>query len=176
MDAFFGSHNYTLWHLFKDEQRRVLSQILESSLDDIEDSFRRIYETYGSVLRFLQEVRMPAPAPLARPIELFLNARLQKALESRELDPERLRESVEEVRRLGVSLDRTTLDFVAGKQISSLLQALAKRPGDLSLLEKIEAVLEVLDSLPLKPDLWQAQNTYYRLRNELLRKAARKRR
>jgi alpha-amylase/alpha-mannosidase (GH57 family) len=171
MDTFFGSHNYTLWHLFKDEQRRVLTQILESSIDDIEDSFRRIYETYGSVLRFLQEVHMPAPAPLAKPIELFLNARLKKTLESRELDPERLREAVEEVRRLGVSLDRTTLDFVAGRQISSLLQELGERPGDLALLEKIEAVLKLLGALPIKPDLWQGQNTYYRLRNELAGKA-----
>jgi alpha-amylase/alpha-mannosidase (GH57 family) len=171
MDTFFGSHNYTLWHLFKDEQRRVLSQILESSLEDVEDSFRRIYETYGSVLRFLQEIHMPAPEPLARPVELFLNARVKKILESAELEPERLRETVEEVRRLGIDLDRTTLEFVAGRQISSLLQKLQTHPADLGLLEKIETVLELLGTLPLRPDLWQAQNLYYRLRNEMVGRA-----
>ena len=30
MDKHFGTNNYSLWHLFKDEQRKVLNQVLRS--------------------------------------------------------------------------------------------------------------------------------------------------
>jgi len=44
MDTHFETHNYSLWHLFRDEQRKVLGQILESTLNEVEASFRQIYE------------------------------------------------------------------------------------------------------------------------------------
>ncbi len=44
MDDHFETHNYSLWHLFKDQQRKVFDQILASSLEEIELHFRQIYQ------------------------------------------------------------------------------------------------------------------------------------
>jgi hypothetical protein len=44
IDRHFDGNTYSLWHLFKDEQRKVLDQILQLTYESIENSYRHIYE------------------------------------------------------------------------------------------------------------------------------------
>ncbi len=172
MDQHFSSHSYSLWHLFKDEQRRVLGQVLKAPLEDIEASFGRIYQNQANTLRFLHEVGMPIPELLATPVDLYLNTRLKRLLERKDLDPERIREAVDEVKALGVRLDKTILEFVAGRQITSCLVRLAQNPDDLKLLQAIDSLMGILAPLPLKPDLWKAQNCYFAIWKDCREKVA----
>lgn len=43
--ACYGKNNYSLWHLFKDEQRAIFNMIFENSQRDIESSFARYMTT-----------------------------------------------------------------------------------------------------------------------------------
>src|SRR6185369_17360813 len=45
--------NYSLKSLFKDEQRRILDQIMASTHDDLENRFRLITERYTPLMKFL---------------------------------------------------------------------------------------------------------------------------
>jgi len=177
MDKHFGTHNYSLWDLFRDEKRKILNQILEPTLKEIEDSYRRIYEYHLPIMQVMKEKRIPLPKTLAATVEFVVNLDLQKELEREELDIERLQDLVEETKKWALQLDKTTLGFLASQKINKLMERLSEIIGDISplktseavlrileyvsLLETIEAVFRTLDELHLELDLWRAQNIYF---------------
>ncbi len=166
MDRHFEHHNYSLWHLFKDEQRKILNQIMQRPIAQTEASFQQIYENQFALLQFLKEANVPAPGPLIAPVEIIMNARLRRLLETEKIDTEKLGTLAEEVGKIGIRLDEETLGLLAGRQIDRQLVKLARSPGNLALMMTISETLEILQRLPLKPDFWDAQNTYYEIRRE----------
>jgi len=161
IDKHFEMHNYSLWHLFKDEQRKVLDQILDSTLNEIEASFRQISEYHYPIMQVMRKMGIPLPKALATPVEFVLNTDIRKLLENEELDLERIQKSVEEIKRLSLEPDKPTLSFAASQRINTLMEGLSKTPEDVSLLENIEAIFRILSALPLELDLWKTQNIYF---------------
>ena len=167
MDKHYGTHNYSLWHLFRDEQRKVLNQILDSTLKEIEASFRQISEYHYPIMQVIKEMGILLPKALATPMEFILNTDIYKLLESEELDVDRLQNLVEGIKKLSLELDKTTLGFVASQKINSLMERLSQTPEDVSLLEPIEAIFRILSALPLEFDLWKTQNIYFSIGKQL---------
>jgi alpha-amylase/alpha-mannosidase (GH57 family) len=167
MDHHFDGHTYNLWHLFKDEQRNVLNQIMSQTFEEIEVAFQQIYENHFPLMRFLQEIGMPIPRALAMPVEMVFNTRLKRLLENGDQDPAHLRAMVEEVKRMELTLDETTLSFVATGKIRRLAEKLSRHPDDAGLLSGLAEFLHLLKSLPLSLDLWQTQNIYFALHRRL---------
>jgi hypothetical protein len=163
MDRHFGSHNYSLWHLFRDERRRVVGQVIAQNLEEIEATFRAVYEDQFTLLRFLREIRMPIPKQLAIPAEVVLVSRLRDLLGKSQPPAEELRHLAEEVEKLELPLDDPMLGMAAGRLVARHLEQLGKSPGNFALLLSLIEILEVLHSLPLRLDLWQAQNLYWEI-------------
>jgi hypothetical protein len=86
MDRHFGSHSYSLWHLFQDEKRRVIGQILESTLKEIQASFHRIYEDNYPTMLALKDMGIPLPGFLGPFI--ILNKDLEHAHDQEMARPE----------------------------------------------------------------------------------------
>jgi alpha-amylase/alpha-mannosidase (GH57 family) len=175
MDKHFGKNTYSLWHLFRDEQRKVLNQILESPLEDIDVSMHQIYERHSAITHFLATTQVPLPKALAGSAEFALNAELKKLLEAQDVDLPQLQKVIEDVKKLSVEVDTKTLNFIASAHVSTLMERLLRKPKDRTLLQVIEKMLKLLDGLPLKPDLWKAQNIYFSIckdhHDSMLRKA-----
>ena len=167
MDRHFETHGYSLWHLFKDEQRKVLNQILEPILSEIEASSRQTYEQHYPIMQVMRDLRIPLPKALAAIAEFVLNTDIRKSLETEELDLEHLQNLVEEAKKWSFELDRTTLGFVASKRINSLMEKLSRTPEDVSLLERIETIFRTLSALSLELDLWKTQNIYFSISKQL---------
>jgi len=161
MDKHFETHSYSLWHLFRDEQRKVLNKILESTLREIEASFRQIYERHYSAMQVMREMRIPVPKAFATATELILSTNIRHELLSEELDLKEILRLVQESERWSLELDKQNLSFVASQRVNSLMQRLAGIPEDTTLLETIGNVLRVLSTIPLELDLWKAQNIYF---------------
>ena len=167
MDQHFETHGYSLWHLFKDEQRKVLNQILEPILIEIEASSRQTYEQHYAIMQVMRDLQIPLPKALATTVEFVLNTDIRKSLETEELDLEHLQKLVEEAKKWSFELDMTTLGFVASKKINSLMEELSRTPEDLSLLERIETIFRILSALPLEIDLWKTQNVCFSISKQL---------
>ncbi len=167
IDKYFGMHNYSLWHLFRDDQRRVVNQILESSIKEIEHNFQQIYEHNYSIMNILNDMHIPYPKPLATTLEAILNINLRRVMEDKELDIEKLKRIVDEVRMWSLELDIPTLSFVATRKINNLMEELQALPENINKLEYVETVLEIMSSLPLNLDLWKAQNIYFSIGRQL---------
>ncbi len=161
MDTHFETHNYSLWHLFKDEQRKVLDQLLDSTLKEVAASFRQIYERHYPVMQVMKEMRIPLPKAFATATELIIGTDIREELRSQELDVERIEKLVEETKRWGLELDMKSLGFVASERITSIMEELSKSPEEVEYLEKLQDLFGVLSALPLQLDLWKAQNTYF---------------
>jgi alpha-amylase/alpha-mannosidase (GH57 family) len=161
MDTYFETHNYSLWHLFKDEERKVLNKILESTLREIEASFRQIYERHYPVMQVMREMRIPLPKSFATATELIIGHDMSQELKREELDFEQIGRLVEEVKRWSLDLDRKSLGFVVTEKINSLMRELSHEPDRVVLLETIENLFVTLSDLILETDLWMAQNIFF---------------
>lgn len=175
LDKCFGNHNYSLWHLFKDEQRRIIGQIAAITLDEIETAFRQIYDHHFPIMRVMHEMRIPLPTTFSTTLELIYNTHLRKLLESEYFDPSRLANSVREIKSWNIDLDTVTLNYVAAQALNKLMEKFVVSYSDIFLLEHIEAMMLILDSMQLHPELWKVQNIYFvlsdKVYNEMLAKA-----
>ncbi|HYP29599.1 MAG TPA: DUF3536 domain-containing protein [Blastocatellia bacterium] len=163
MDKHFDTHNYSLWHLFKDEQRYVFDRITQSALEEIEGSFRRIYDHHYPIMQVMRELRIPLPKALATPAEYTINANLRRLLESPEPDLEQLQAIVEEIRKWNFEGEKTSIGFVASQKVDALMERLAREPEDLALLKIIERMLRILSAPALELDLMRAQHLHFQI-------------
>ncbi|MDD1699200.1 MAG: DUF3536 domain-containing protein [Methanoregula sp.] len=163
LEEHYGSHSYTLWHLFKDGQRKVIYAVLDSTLDDMESAFRHIYKQFFPLLSAMKEMQIPPPKVLEDPVWYIINLDLKKILSAKDPDTKRLAVLVGEMTKGKFEPDTATLNFTAGATITALMQRLLESPDDASLMEKINEVFKILYPLALKYNLWECQNYYFRI-------------
>ena len=163
MAQLFEWHHYSLWNLFKNEQRKVLKLIFANTVKTVDEEFRQIYKQFHPLLEIKQNNRFPLPKALAMIVEFTLNNDIIEALESDPIDFPRLAELVEEQKRWAFTRDQDGLSFAANKRITDLMQRFAKNPEDLQLLATIQNILKTLSILPLALNFWKAQNIFFAL-------------
>ena len=159
--------NYTLYHLFRDEQRKVLDQILESSMADLETSYRMIFEYRYPVMLAMHDLRIPFPQGIAAPVEFILNTDIRRALEHEYPDLRRLRKLAEQINALALEPDKALLNYVAQKRINLLMSELRGNPRDINLIKNIEELLTIMSDLSLDLDLWESQNCYFAISKDI---------
>ena len=155
----FGSAGYSLRSLFRDEQRRILHILLDSTLADMERTLRAIYEDHTSLLHYLSLSGMPKPQALVLAAEFSLNADLRLALTAGPIDAPRVRELLAIAHADQVHLDSTTLAYAASQRMLDAMKDLQQHMDGKHLDAALE-ILNVLRDLPFEVDLWEAQNKW----------------
>jgi hypothetical protein len=163
LDQRFGGALYSLKSLFRDEQRRIVDHILESTMQETESSLRTIYEHHAPLMRFLSGTNFPRPKPLALAAEFVLNAALRREFRKDFLDLNEVRKLLNESKEDGVPLDSAGLAFSMERKLNGLMQQLQRRPQNLGLLRKILSLVELLKDLPFAVNLWKVENLYYQM-------------
>jgi len=163
MNVVFGGGNYSLGHLFKDRQRLILNELLESTWEEIQNSFRHIYEHNYAIMQMICNMNMPLPKALSAPAEFILNEDLYAEIQADEIDVKRLRTLSDEADRFSLSLDRERLSYEGSHRINDLMDQLADTPEDVELLCSIEESLEILRMLTDTLDLQNAQNVFFNI-------------
>ncbi|MFH0925370.1 MAG: DUF3536 domain-containing protein [bacterium] len=161
IEQYFHQDNYSLWHLFRDEQRKVLNQLLEYTFEGVESSLRQIDEHHYPTIQLMRELKIPLPKIFSLTAELILHLDLIHSLETEELDLVKLRRVVEETKKRSLKIDKVTLSFIANKRINAVMEGLAQSPEMCSLLEIVESLMKILTPLSLDLILWKAQNIYF---------------
>jgi hypothetical protein len=161
MNLLFGGNTYSLWHLFKDEQRGILDKLLTSTWQEIEASFRHIYEHNYAIMVMLRGMNMPLPRALSTPAEFVLNQDLSETIQAENIDLDRLGQLAENIERLLLKLDQPTLKFQAASRINRLMAELEQTLEDIELLATIERTLDILSAIVPDLDLQAAQNSFF---------------
>jgi hypothetical protein len=163
LDKYFQGAQYTLKSLFRDEQRRIVGHILESTLAEVEANYRQVYESDGPLLRFLSELHMPRPKVLHATAEFVINSSLRHAFEAEELDLGAIAALMDAVARDEIALDNAGLSYVLKGRLAKLSERLAADPAEPTVFARFEAAVRLARSLPFEVDLWHAQNVCYRV-------------
>ena len=166
MNVTFAGNSYSLWHLFKDQQRHILYELLETTWQEIEAAFRHIYEHNYTIMQVMRGMNIPLPKALATPAEFILNQDLCKVLRDEQTNLERLEILADQATVLSLQLDKETIQFEASRKINRLMHKLAGSPGNAGLLEKIEATFRILLTIISEFDLQTAQNVFFGISKE----------
>jgi alpha-amylase/alpha-mannosidase (GH57 family) len=161
LDRHFAGTAYSLNSLFRDEQRRIVARILETTLGEAEAVYRQIYERHAPLMRFLAGLHTPAPKVLVLTAEFVINGAMRRALEAPELDIDEVRGILDTATREKIHLDTTGLEYVLRRRLNRIADELAEDPGNLALLARLHAIISM--PLPFEINLWRVQNVLYAL-------------
>ncbi|HET9477268.1 MAG TPA: DUF3536 domain-containing protein, partial [Dehalococcoidia bacterium] len=166
IDQQFQGSTYSLKSLFRDEQRKITSIILESTLAEAEATYRQVHEHHAPLMRFLRDIGYPLPRAFQSAAELVLTANLRRAFLDENLDPERVRATIEEARFWSIDLDEPGLAYTFEKTLKRASAAFWLEPEDAERLHTLENLVGVLRILPFQVSLWEVQNDYYHVLTE----------
>lgn len=169
LDRSFGPTLYTLKDLFRDEQRKVLNQILAVTRDEIHNTYRLLTDRYAPLARFLKDIYAPPLNALAPATEFVLNSELRKQFENGHLDAERIKSLLNEIHSANAPLERDNLAYAAKKHFDRLSEKFLRAPEDLNVLRQFADSVALLKLLPFEINLWKPQNTYYQIAGTALR-------
>lgn len=170
LERHFPAATYTLRTLFRDEQKKILDQVLASTLEGVERSYEQIYAQFAPLMRYLASLGQPVPKALHQAAEYTLTARMRRELERRaDIDLESARALLKEARDAGVSLQLDELGLAAQATLEDLLADLERDPDDRDLLERTGAIATFAGQAGLRYDPSVAQNRFYAMRETVYR-------
>ncbi|MFC4873144.1 DUF3536 domain-containing protein [Negadavirga shengliensis] len=166
MDYYFGSHTYSFWHLFKDEQNAILSTVMQDVLENTEGVVYRMYEDNVPILKALKSLHLTIPHQLKVPVDLALNTKLGHLIKEEHMDMVRIKELLESATALAADLDLVSLNYLTAAKVTRLMRELADHPFETEKLENLVEFLAIIEKSPIQPEYWEAQNIAFRLKNE----------
>jgi hypothetical protein len=159
IDRHFGPSSYSLKSLFKDEQRRILEEIMATTREDLEHRFRLITERYTPLMKFLEDIRMPLPQALQTSADYVLQVDVHRLFKNELVDLDRLRtltSRAQERHLLG-----TDFSYEVKQKLEGMMDRLKSNPEDLVLLENLEGLTREVVPLPVGLNLARTQNAYF---------------
>jgi alpha-amylase/alpha-mannosidase (GH57 family) len=163
IDRYFYGSTYSLKSLFQDERRRIVSQIIDSTLSDAEALYRRVYEDHAPLMCFLSELQFPLPPILRLTTEFAVTTAVRRTLADQGTELEVVRSLLDVVQRSGFSLDASNLEPALRQRLNALMDRWMRNPGNLETLEEVENVIALSRVHPFELNLWKSQNAYYEL-------------
>ncbi|HWW22854.1 MAG TPA: DUF3536 domain-containing protein [Edaphobacter sp.] len=171
IDRIFGQMGYSLISLFTDEQHRIIQTILNQTLNEMEDSLRKIYEDHASLLDFLTETGMAPPPALEVAANYAINSSLRRALTVDPFDAEAIETLLTRAESEHINLNAQELSYTGGQCMKRAMVRLeASAAGDPTAngaLSNAVLIAETLRKFPFEINIWQAQNIW----NDLLRRS-----
>ena len=161
LDKHFSEATYSLKSLFRDERRKILDQIMLSTLAEAEATYRQIFEHHAPLMRFILDSGAPVPPSFLAAAELVLNANLRRALAQDVVEPERVQGLMSEAQFWKVGLDRAGLAYTIEKTAERMAGRFAGQPDDLATLEALATTIGTIRSLPFPVDVSEVQNCFY---------------
>jgi hypothetical protein len=168
LDHYFGAETYSLKSLFRDERKRIVTQIVDSTLTNIEKLYGDVYEHNVTLIGFLRDLSMPLPPILQVSSEFVLNNAIRRSLSAENIDFERLRLLIQMAERSAIALDHS-VKVALSERLELTMALWSGAPFELRNLSEVEPLISLLRAAPFEADLWEAQNTYYELMKAITR-------
>ncbi len=161
IEKHFTSVNYSLWHLFRDEQRTVINRVINSAVTDLEINLRKINENNYPVVQVMRKMGMPLPGVFSSIMEFVLNDDLKKMLLLENADRAEMDRIIMQIRENGFETDTVSISYSFTQKLNDYMEKFVTHPEDIEILERIVDLLDVLKPLSLKYERWRMQNIYF---------------
>ena len=160
--------SFSFFDMFKDEQIKMLHNIMDQSLDLAASSYQKINDRNYNLLNVMKSSHLQLPSMLVKNLELVLNNELRKVFTSciDKLDVNNLSRIIAEIKKWEFKMDHTELNYICAGTIDSLLLQLgtltngnADKASDT--LRNIQEVLDLLAKVGIKPELNEIQDVIF---------------
>jgi alpha-amylase/alpha-mannosidase (GH57 family) len=168
IDQHFGSPSYSLKSLFKDEQRRILDEIVATAREDLDSRFRLITERYAPLMKFLESAGAPLPGGLQTAWDLTLRSDIRRQLSNGHTDLEHLKVLIQAAQSRGTEVLNADISYAAKNRMEKLMQTIAEKPDDVNQVKELEEIASLMVPLPIGLNLAEVQNTYWKLKQTAL--------
>ncbi|MHC2991955.1 glycoside hydrolase [Pontibacter sp. HJ8] len=169
LDKHFETHSYSFWHLFRDDQKKILDQVLEQTMQALEHDFQQVYDNNYPMMAAVKSVGMRLPRALQISVEYIVSSRLLAALTASQVNTDEIVKLLREVERMKIKLDLEPLNYAATAHVEEVMHALEAHPDDTGRMVYLTELLTVLQGSSLRPEYWQAQNIAFRMRQTIFK-------
>lgn len=170
MQQYFGPEKYTIWQLFQDEKRKVFNQITQQSMNDLEDSLRKIYNRDYPLVTALANNEIPIPNAYRTTFEYVLNADLLKCFQEK-INIKEFERITGELAKWNLQIeDPRKLEQIAGKSILKELKRIGAERQNHKRVERLNRLFPLLERFKINPDLNKSQNYYFEIYTEIMDK------
>ena len=159
----FGSETFSLWHLFRDEKRRILMFMTDRTLEIAAKNFSDVYYDNYQLMSTMRANDLPLPDAYRAAVRFTLHRRLQDVLTD-EVTPDtpfdhaRLERVVTEDIHWNLPWsDRPDLNKAAATKLHWLVSAAFTTPD---YWNDALYLLEAIPKLNLDPNFYRAQNAF----------------
>src|SRR5262249_18667232 len=148
MDRHFGASHYSLKSLFRDEQTRILNQILTAAREDIHASYRHIADRFAPLTRFLADLHWPVLKGLNVAMEIVVNSELRHQFDSDQLDVERVRSLLAECEASKIPLAVDELAYAFAGHMDRLSDRFDQSSDEIEVLDRFVNATTLARALP----------------------------
>lgn len=164
MQNYFGQEYYTIWHLFKDEKRKVLDQITRQSLTELQESLRRVYNRDYPLMNALRHNQMPIPPAYLTTLAYILNVDLMASFQSVKINLKKIERIMNELASWKLNIeDPEQVARLAGERIYKELKSIAAEGSNIRRIERLNRLFPLLRKFKLEPNLYKSQNLYFEI-------------
>ena len=163
MQSYFGPEKFSIWHLFRDEKRKILREITMKSLKHMENTLEDFYLDNYQLMNGIQRSNIPLPDEFKNAANIILNKDLQSFFENGDLNVRDLEVIAKDMKTWGVNIaNRDRISFKAGERIyRELQQILAQGFNEQRSLKQLNQIMEHIQKMGLEINLWKSQNLYF---------------
>jgi alpha-amylase/alpha-mannosidase (GH57 family) len=160
LDQYFRDKIYSLKSMFRDECHRIVGEIVNSTLEDLDTLYGDVYEENSALIGFLRELQMPLPPILRVSSEFVLGNEIRRCLTAESGDIKRVQVLLETAAQYGIPID-SSIKSVFHQRLDLMMDRWARNPLDPEALSQLERLVALARIAPFEADLWKAQNTFY---------------
>ncbi len=163
----FSPQHFTMSELFKEEKQKIILTIMEKNLLKVENSFRKIYEENYNLMNGILVGNEIIPDAYKNAVQYVLNMELNRFFKKETLDISELQSLLDEFQKWKVNIgNETSFKLAASEKIYKEIELIDDSEISLSRLNNICLLIQSMDRLHLKPDVWKSQNIYFKMMKE----------
>lgn len=166
MDEHFGSHSYSFWHLFRDEQHRIMEEILAEPRRELNEIFTNIFEDHYPLMQAMSALNLPIPDSFKMSIQHVIKTKINEILDEETIDYVRLELVKNESERLKIKIDDVTINLKFERRLNHIMRELSKEPENMEIVKGIIKLLDATLDLNFNLEKWEAQNIAFKIKKE----------
>jgi len=164
MQTYFSSEKFSIWHLFRDEKRKIFEQINEKTLAQIEKDFREIYNDNYQLIMGMKNSGIPIPDVYQSALKHVINTDLHRFFDASIMHIRELKRLSKELTKWNLKIIHPqTLRLAAGERIFYEIQKLKHEGVPEIQVQLLVEILETLEEMNLDLNIWKSQNHYFSL-------------
>ena len=167
MQSYFATERFTIWHLFRDEKRRILKMISDENLQQAENAYRDIYNDNYLLMAGVAKSRLPVPNTYQSAVKHVIKSDLDRFFQNGVFKVSELERLASEIKKWEITLaPKPSFRLAASERIFKAICQLDPAVSQNGELGNLRRILDILEELNVDLDIWKSQNVYFsRLRD-----------